>query len=66
MLKAYVDSIQGGSARLVIGEDEVAVAIPLDELPPGTREGMVLAVRFNIDLGATKARKESAERYQTE
>jgi len=57
LLTAYVDSIQGGSARVVIGEDAVAVAISLRDLPPGTREGMVLAVRFNIDMGATQARK---------
>lgn len=65
MLKAYVDNIQGGSARVVIGEDEVAVAIPLGDLPPGTREGMVLAVRFNIDMGATQARK-AAEKDRRE
>ncbi|MHB0939279.1 MAG: DUF3006 domain-containing protein [Armatimonadota bacterium] len=66
MLQAYVDSIQGSTARVVIGEDQVAVAIPLRELPPGTREGMVLAVRFNIDMGATQARKNSPGRYQSE
>lgn len=65
MIKAYVDSIQGSTARVVIGEDAVAVAIPLNELPPGTREGMVLAVRFNIDMGATQARK-NAGRNQPE
>jgi len=59
LLKAYVDSIQGGNARVVMGDDEVAVAISLGDLPPGTREGMVLAVRFNIDMGATKERKDS-------
>jgi len=64
LLKAYVDSIQGGSARVVMGDDEVAVAISLGDLPPGTREGMVLAVRFNIDMGATKVRKDSAGRSE--
>jgi len=62
MLKAYVDGIQGSTARVVIGEDAVAVAIPLRELPPGTREGMVLAVRFTIDMGATQARKSPGDR----
>lgn len=56
MLKGYVDSIQGMAARVLIGDEEVAVAIPVHELPPGTREGMVLALRFNIDHGATAAR----------
>jgi len=62
LIQAYVDSIQGSTVRVVIGEDQVAVAIPLRDLPPGTREGMVLAVRFNIDMGATQARKAQGDR----
>ena len=68
MLRAYIDSIQGGSARVLIGDEGVAVAIPLGDLPPGTREGMVMVVRFNIDQGATRARaaQRSSGRYESE
>ena len=68
MLKAYVDSMQSGTARVLIGDEGVAVAVSARDLPPGTREGMVLALRFSIDEGATRARaaKSTAERSQVE
>jgi len=62
MLKAYVDNMSGVMARVLIGDEEVAVAIPVRDLPPGTQEGMVLAVRFTIDQGATRARAAGATR----
>ena len=56
MLTALVDSISGDTARVLIGNEEVAVAIPLKQLPPGTQEGTVLRLGFTIDDGATRAR----------
>jgi hypothetical protein len=61
MIRAYVDSVSGDQARVLIGEEGVAVAIPLHELPPGSRTGTTFRVRFTIDQAAspTKDRKES-------
>ncbi|MHB9132437.1 MAG: hypothetical protein ACYDBB_15310 [Armatimonadota bacterium] len=68
MLTAYVDSTDGYVARVLIGDESVAVAIPLHELPPGTRDGMVLCLRFSIDSGATAARanREKVKAYDAE
>ena len=60
-VKAYVDSIYGDSARVLIGDEGVAVAVPLRLLPPRTLVGMVLRVRFTLDQAATLARGASAK-----
>lgn len=57
MLKAYIDNIDGAYARVLIGEESVAVAIPVNYLPPRVREGMVLQVKFAVDTAATAARE---------
>ena len=59
MSKAFVESVSGDVARVLIGDEAVAVAIPLRQLPPGTHEGMVLQARFTIDEAATAARKKA-------
>lgn len=64
--KAFVDSVTGDVARVLIGDEEVAVAIPLRQLPPGTRQGMVLQARFTIDDAATAARKKAEKTQGTE
>ncbi len=64
MAKAYVESVTGDVARVLIGDEGVAVAIPLRQLPPGTREGMVLQARFTIDEAATVARKKAEKAGQ--
>ena len=56
LLKAYVDNIDGDSARVLVGEDQVGISVPLHLLPPGTQQGMVLRLRFTIDQAATNAR----------
>jgi hypothetical protein len=56
VLKATIDSIQGDSARVLIGDEMVAVAISLRHLPPATHEGTVLRLSFNIDQAATLAK----------
>ncbi len=63
MITAYVDRIDGDAARLLIGNESVAIAIPLNQLPPGTREGTVLRLVFSIHQGATKAKQAA---YSTE
>ena len=56
MVTAYVDRLDGDSARLLIGEEGVGIAIPIFALPPGVAQGMVLRLRFTIDSAATNAR----------
>lgn len=45
-LTATVDNVEGERARLLIGEDEVNVA--LSELPEGTEKGDVLRFEFAL------------------
>jgi hypothetical protein len=56
MLRAYVDYMQGESARVLVGDEDVAISIPIHQLPPGTKQGTVLRVNLNIDQAATNAR----------
>jgi hypothetical protein len=56
ILNAYVDSISGDTARILIGDEGVAISVPLYLLPPGTRQGVVLRLRFTVDQAATNAR----------
>lgn len=63
MIRAYVDQIHGDMSRVLIGDEAVAVSIPLRLLPPATGEGTVLRVHFTMDTAATLAKKASARRY---
>jgi len=56
ILKASVDSIDGDNARVLVGDEGVAISVPVQLLPPGTHQGMVLRVRFTIDQAATNAK----------
>lgn len=56
MIRAYVDSLQGVNARVLVGEEAVAVSVPVHELPPGTKEGTVLRLNLAIDHAATASR----------
>lgn len=56
MLRAYVDSMQSESARVLVGDEDVAISIPVHQLPPGTKQGTVLRVNLTIDQAATNAR----------
>ena len=59
-MKAIIDRLEGNYAVVLFGEDEIRVDIPLEVLPYGVREGDVLSVSFEIDMEATRARKEKA------
>jgi len=57
-MKAYIERIYGGMARVLFGDDEsVAVDVPVGELPRGAGEGQVLSTKFLIDDAATARRK---------
>ncbi|HOF88281.1 MAG TPA: DUF3006 domain-containing protein [Armatimonadota bacterium] len=53
MLRAYVESVHGESARVLIGDEAVAVSIPVHQLPPAAKEGTVLRLNMTIDQAAT-------------
>jgi hypothetical protein len=42
----FVDALEGGTARLLVGED--AFALPANLLPPGAREGTWLRLSLAI------------------
>lgn len=52
-MTAYIDSIDGSLARVLLGEEGVAVSIPVSQLPPRAHPGMVLHLRFTVDQAAT-------------
>jgi len=56
MLIAIIDYIDGAHARVLIGDEGVAVVIPTTELPPRMQDGMVLRLKFTVDQAATAAR----------
>ncbi len=53
MLRAYVESIHGESARVLIGDEAVAISIPVHLLPPAAREGTVLRLNMTVDQAAS-------------
>lgn len=56
MLTGIVDRIDGNQARVLIGDEGVAVAIPLRYLPPRIFEGAVVRLKFTLDQASTAAR----------
>ncbi len=56
MVRAVVDGVADGQARVLVGDDAVAVYIATRELPPGTGAGTVLRLSFNIDQAATRSK----------
>lgn len=62
MIKGIVDRIDGIMARVLVGDDNVGIYIPLRELPTGTHEGSVLRLVFTPDEAATRARAKKPEK----
>ena len=64
-MRAFVDSVEDGVARVLLGEDEsVAVTVPVAWLPEGVREGQVLRVTWEADEDGTEdAKKAVADLY---
>ena len=61
-MRAFVDSVEDGVARVLLGEDEsVAVTLPAEWLPEGICEGQVLKVTWEADEEETKAAKQAVE-----
>jgi len=65
LLKALVERIDGSYARVLVGDEGVAVSIAVNNLPPRVHEGMVLSLKFSIDQAATASRSKGvAGRYE--
>ncbi len=61
-MRAFVDSVEDGVARVLLGEDEsVAVTVPVAWLPEGVREGQVLRVTWEADEDGTEDAKKAVE-----
>lgn len=61
-MRAFVDSVEDGVARILLGEDEsVAVTVPVAWLPEGVREGQVLRVTWEADEDGTEDAKKAVE-----
>lgn len=62
-MRAYVDKVEDDRAELRLGETETTVVVlPLALLPPGVREGDVLALTFSRDEVATRAEAAANDR----
>ena len=49
-MRAFIDSIHEGVARVLLGDDEsLAVEMPLDWRPEGAAEGKALRVFWELD-----------------
>jgi len=66
-MRAFVDSVHEGIARVLLGDDEsLVVQMPVSWLPEGTAEGKVLRVTWELDDEGTKsARRIIADLYDT-
>ena len=61
-MRAFVDSVEDGVARVLLGEDEsVTVTVPASWLPEGIREGQVLRVTWEADEDGTEDAKKAVE-----
>jgi hypothetical protein len=48
-MKAVIDRIEGETAVVLFEPGELRADIPLAVLPPGSREGSLLTVNFELD-----------------
>lgn len=61
-IRVTVDRIEEGKAVLLVRESETgAILWPVQALPEGVREGMILKIRVEPDEDATQAAKERVE-----
>ena len=53
-MRIFVDSINEGMAKILLGdEEEISVIVPVCWLPDGVKEGDVVRADFTIDSDAT-------------
>jgi len=53
-MRVFIDQIDNGMAKLLLGDDEdISVIVPLEWLPDDVAEGDVLRADFSIDPDST-------------
>jgi len=57
VVRAFVDRIEGDIAVLLVGDEGRPINIPVYCLPDNVEEGTVVAIRFCVDIEATKEAK---------
>lgn len=57
-MKAVVDRFEDDYAVVLLGEEEIALTVAKECLPPEAREGSWLKVRFEVDWEETKKQEE--------
>jgi hypothetical protein len=63
---AVVDRFEGNKAILLLGNEEVQVVWPRENLPSEAQEGDIITMELQVDHGATTAAKAEAERLLKE
>ena len=61
-----VDRFEGNKAILLLGDEEVQVVWPRENLPSEAQEGDIITMELQVDHGATTAAKAEAERLLKE
>jgi len=60
-VRAFIDSVHEGVARVLLGDEPLAVEVPLSWLPEGAAEGKALRVLWEIDEEETKSARQAVE-----
>lgn len=63
---AVVDRFEGNKAIFLLGDEEVQVVWPRENLPSEAQEGDIITMELQVDHDATTAAKAEAERLLKE
>ncbi len=58
-MKAVVDRIEGDTAVLLFGDEEIELHMTIAQLPHGTRESAILKLNFELDMEQTQQKLDS-------
>ncbi len=61
-MRAVVDRMEGDTAVLLLGEEEIQLDLPLKYLPDGVEESTILYLRFEIDHEETSRTLETMQK----
>lgn len=65
-VKAVIDRFEGFKAVLLVGDGEIQVVWPRENLPAGASEGDILKIAIAVDEEATRQARNEAEKLLTE
>ncbi len=57
-MKAVIDRFEGEYAVVLVGDKEIKLDIPREQLPEGAKEGSWLKISFELDFEGTKTQEE--------